>query len=389
MSTDGPPQRVSLGRLSWLALQLGVIGLVGYGALLAWGELQFILLPFFVAVLLSALLTPVASWLHRVLRLPGWIAAIITVLATIALIAGLLTLVTPDVFRQSEDIVKQVERGVKQIPSLLHDAGLKNSDVQRFTQSLTKKLQGSLGTIGGHLSTGVISAAQGVASAAASVFLALMMLIYLLIDGPGFWRGVLRFAPADRRVAWNDAGHRAWTAVTHYVRSQVIVALIDGVGVATGLTILGIPLALPLGVLTFVLAFLPYVGAVIAGLAAMLVALSTNGVEGMLGALAVTIVVQQIESHILYPLLIGRSVRLHPLTVLLGVGAGSAMLGITGAFLSTPIIAAVAAGAGWLEDDEELGTPVPEDVAPPSEDPLGRASDGEDEAEAEPGDDGD
>jgi predicted PurR-regulated permease PerM len=155
----------------------------------------------------------------------------------------------------------------------------------------------------------------------------------------------------------------------------VLVALIDGFGIGLGLWILGIPLALPIGVLTFVLAFIPYVGAIVAGLVAMLVALSTNGLGGLLGALAVTIIVQQVEGNVLYPLLIGRSVKLHPMTVLLGVGAGSALLGITGAFLATPVIAAVAAGAGWLEEDEQLDGPEPEEIAPPEEDPLGNPGD--------------
>ncbi|CAB4947021.1 unannotated protein [freshwater metagenome] len=382
MSTEGPrvpppvtPEhragRVSLERLSVNALRIGVIGVVGYGLLLVWSRLQFILLPFFVAVLLAALLMPVAAFLHARLRFPRVLASIVTVLLLIGVVTGLLTLVAPDIVAQAEDIADQVDQGIRQLPDVLHDLGVKDEDVQQYTKDVTDKLQDSLGAIGGQLGTGVISAAQGVVNVAASVFLAVMMLIYLLIDGTGFWRGFLRFAPADSRVAWHDGGRRAWTAITQFVRSQVVVAVIDGVGIAIGLSILGIPLAVPLGILTFVLAFIPYVGAIIAGLAAMLVALSTNGVEGAVGALVVALVVQQIEGNVLYPLLIGRSVRLHPLTVLLGVGAGSALLGIVGAFLATPVIAGVAASAGWLEDDEELDGPEPEDIAPPEADPLG------------------
>lgn len=377
MSSPGPPpaQRVSLERLSRAALQIGVIGVVGYGLLLVWGKLSFILLPFFVAVLLTALLTPIAATLHTRLRFPRFLSAITTVVLMIVVVVGLITLVAPDIVAQAEDISKQVERGIKQLPGVLHDLGLKDADIQRYSRDLTSKLQDSLGAIGGQLGTGVISAAQGVVNVAASVFLAVIMLIYLLIDGTGFWRGFLRFAPADRRVSWHDGGRRAWTAITHYVRSQVIVAIIDGVGVAVGLTIIGVPLAVPLGVLTFVVAFIPYVGAIVAGLAAILVALSTKGLSGAIGALVVALVVQQIEGNVLQPILIGRSVRLHPMTVLLGVGAGSALLGLAGAFLATPVIAGVAAAAGWLEDDEELDGPEPEEIAPPEKDPLGNPSD--------------
>jgi putative heme transporter len=377
VSTDGPgpAQRISLERLSVSALQLIIVGVAGYGALLVWGKLQFILLPFFVAVLLAALLTPVAAFLHNVLRFPRFLSAITTVVFLIVVIAGLLTLVAPDIVTQAEDISKQVEKGIKELPNVLHDLGLKDEDIQKYSRDITDKLQDSLGAIGGQLGSGVISAAQGVVNVAASIFLAIVMLIYLLIDGTGFWRGFLRFAPADRRVGWHDGGKRAWTAITMYVRSQVIVAIIDGVGVAVGLTIIGVPLAVPLGVFTFIVAFIPYVGAIVAGLAAMLVALSTKGLEGMIGALVVALVVQQVEGNILQPILIGRSVRLHPMTVLLGVGAGSALLGLAGAFLATPVIAGVAAAAGWLEEDEQLDGPEPEEIAPPEDDPLGSPSD--------------
>lgn len=371
MTPEHRQGRVSLERLSLNALRVGVIGVVGYGLLLVWSRLQFILLPFFVAVLLAALVMPVAAFLHAKLRLPRVFAAIVTVLLLIAIVTGLVTVVAPDIVKQAEDIGNQVEEGIRQLPDVLHDLGVKDEDIQRYSKDLTDKLQDSLGAIGGQLGTGVISAAQGVVNVAASVFLAVMMLIYLLIDGTGFWRGFLRFAPAESRVSWHDGGRRAWTAITQFVRSQVVVAVIDGVGIAIGLSILGIPLAIPLGILTFVLAFIPYVGAIVAGLAAMLVALSTNGIEGAVGAFVVALVVQQIEGNVLYPLLIGRSVRLHPLTVLLGVGAGSALLGIVGAFLATPVIAGVAAAAGWLEDDEELDGPEPEEIAPPEADPLG------------------
>jgi predicted PurR-regulated permease PerM len=177
------------------------------------------------------------------------------------------------------------------------------------------------------------------------------MLIYVLSDGQGFWRGLVRFAPRERRSAWDAAGHRAWVSLTRFVRSQVLVAFIDGVGIGVGLWILGVPLALPLAILTFVLAFLPYIGAVLAGIAAALVALATQGVDAMVGAIVLTLIVQQLEGNVLYPLLIGRSVSLHPLTVVLGVGAGGALLGIAGSFLATPVIAAVGAAAGWIDLD--------------------------------------
>jgi predicted PurR-regulated permease PerM len=379
---SGPVQRIALDRLSLAALRFLIIGVAGYGVLLVWSRLQFILLPFFVAVLLTALLAPVATVLHRRIRLPRVAAAILTVVLLLALILGMLAFVAPDIASQAEDIAGQVERGITQIPAALSDLGLKDADIQKYSRDISTKLQDSIGQIGGVLGSGVVTAAAGVANAAAGVVLAVMLVIYLLIDGLGFWRGFLRFAPADRRTAWHEGGLRAWGAVSSYVRSQVIVAAIDGIGVAIGLTIIGVPLAVPLGILTFILAFIPFVGAIVAGGAAVLVALSTNGVDGAIGAIVVVLVVQQVESNVLQPILIGRSVSLHPITVLLGVGAGTALIGLTGAFLAAPVIASVSAAAGWLDGDEDLDGPDPDALVPadgrPTPDPdAGGGSDAE------------
>jgi predicted PurR-regulated permease PerM len=363
-----PAQRIDLTGLSLTAVRIGAIGVVGYGVLLLWSRLQFILLPFFIAILLTALLMPLAGLLHRRLKLPKVAAAILSVVAMVALIAALLGIVAPGLISQIEQISGQAERGIRQIPAALKDLGLKDADIQRYSQDLSEKLEESISDIGGFLGSGVVTAAQGVVSLAAAVFLTVMLLIYLLIDGAGFWRGVLRFAPADRRDGWQSGGERAWKALSSYVRSQVLVAAIDGIGVTIGLLILGVPLAVPLGILTFVLAFIPYVGAIVAGLAAVLVALSSSGTDAALGAIVVVLIVQQLEGNVLQPILIGRSVSLHPLTVLLGVGAGSALLGLTGAFLAAPVIAVVAAAAGWLDEDEELDGSDPEALMPDEDD---------------------
>jgi len=373
---SAPPiiERVPLQQLGINALWIGVIGVVGYGLVLLWSALAFVLLPFAAAVLLAALLTPVAVWLHTRLRIPRIPAALLTTALLVVLVVGLLTSIVPGIVQQAKDLGTQVQTGIDQLPATLMDLGVQSEDVQRYSQEATSKLQDALGSVGGGIGTGALTAVQGAANVGAGIFLALVFLVYLLVDGPGFWRGFLRFAPADRRASWHAAGRRSWTALQGYVRSQVLVAFIDGVGVGLGLWLLGIPSALPLAVLTFVLAFIPYIGAIIGGLAAMLVALASDGIGGLLGALAVTVVVQQLEGNVLYPLLIGKAVRLHAITVLLGVGIGTALLGFVGAFLATPVIAGVAAAAGWLDDDEALAGPEPEDLAPPDQDPLAPAN---------------
>jgi len=342
---------MNLERLSTTSLRLLLVGLAGYGLLLVWIRLQSVLLPFGVAILLATLLAPVVRVANVRLRIPRGLAAILAVFLLIVLVLGLIAVVIPDVVAQAEQIQQQVTRGVDQLPATLRDLGLGDEQIQQLTTTVLDRLRSSVGAIAGQVSSGALTAAAGVASLAAATFLAVVMLIYILSTGDGFWRGLVRFAPAERRAAWDAAGRRAWTSVTHFVRSQVLVALIDGIGIGVGLWILGVPLALPLGVLTFVLAFLPYIGAVLGGIVAALVALSTEGLDAMVGAILLTLLVQQIEGNVLYPLLIGRSVSLHPLTVVLGVGAGAALLGIVGSFLATPVIAAVGAAAGWIDPE--------------------------------------
>ncbi len=342
---------MDLERLSTVALRLLLIGVAGYGLLLVWGQLQSILLPLVVAILVATLLAPVVDVANRRLRVPRGLAAILAVLLLLVVALGLVAVVIPDLVDQAEQIEQQVERGIEELPATLRDLGLGDEQVEELTTTVIDRLQSSASTIASQLSSGALTAAAGVASLAAATFLAVVMLIYILSDGQGFWRGLVRFAPRERRVAWDAAGQRAWVSLTRFVRSQVLVAFIDGVGIGVGLWILGVPLALPLAILTFVLAFLPYIGAVLAGIAAALVALATQGVDAMVGAIVLTLLVQQLEGNVLYPLLIGRSVSLHPLTVVLGVGAGGALVGIAGSFLATPVIAAVGAAAGWIDLD--------------------------------------
>lgn len=330
-----------------LAFALAVV------TLKTWESLEFILLPLAIAVLLWALLDPAVDRLTNVVRLPRALAAVITVILTGSLIAGLLSWVVPEFASQAPQLTKQVTAGIDEIPDLIGSTpfGLDAVEVQEFTTDITNQLKESAGKIGAKIGTGAVTIAGGLATAATTIFLASMMLVYLLIDGKGFIRGAINLTPAEERAKWLERARRAWKALGLYVRSQVLVAAIDGIGIGLGLYLLGVPLAVPIGVFTFVVAFLPYVGAILAGLVAALIALSAKGFEGMIGAMLITALVQQIEANVLYPLLVGRSLKLHPLTVLIGVGVGGALAGLVGSFLATPVIAAGAAAAGLVSDD--------------------------------------
>ena len=169
--------------------------------------------------------------------------------------------------------------------------------------------------------------------------LALFILIFFLLEGDRIWAFLVRLLPRKARAATFGAGRRGWTSMVSYARIQMFVAFVDAVGIGVGAAIIGVPLALPLSVLVFIGSFIPVVGALVTGAIAVLLALVANGPVNALIMLAIVLLVQQLESHILQPLVMGKAVALHPVAVILAVAAGSYLAGIPGALFSVPILA--------------------------------------------------
>ncbi len=165
------------------------------------------------------------------------------------------------------------------------------------------------------------------------------LLVFFLLEGGSIWAFLVRLLPRKARLAVDGAGRRGWTSMVSYTRIQMFVAFVDAVGIGVGAAIIGVPLALPLGVLVFIGSFIPIVGALVTGAIAVLLALVANGPVNALIMLAIVLVVQQLESHILQPLVMGRAVALHPVAVIMSVAAGSYLAGIPGALFSVPLLA--------------------------------------------------
>ncbi len=357
---------VVLERHAALAIRVLLIGLLVTGAVYAFRALQSIVLPLLFALFLTALLAPVVDRLSRHMR--RGFAVSLVIAGFLLFIFGTLAYVIPALVGQASDAVKQVEGGLDKIPDVAGSVGLNAKETQELFANLSQRLRENLGAISTAVSSSALTIASATIAAAFGAFLTFVLLVYLLIDGRGFWNGGVRLIDADRRAGVAAAGLRAWEALVVFVRSQVVVALIDAVGIAIGLFIFGVPLVLPLGVLTFILSFIPYLGATLSGLIVALVALSTQGLGAMVGVLLVAVVVQLVEGNLVYPLLVGRSLRLHPITVLLAVGIGSAVLGILGAFFATPLLATVAAAAGLLPDFDIVNKDIAErQGAPPGD----------------------
>ncbi len=323
-----------LGRAGGAAWAL--LGIVVLVLLVGWalGRLMPVVLPFAIAVLLATLLRPVASSLERRGARPA-VAAIASILLAIAVIGALIALIVPPFVARVADLGASLQEGIQEVAYSLGDrlAGMDRAEVDRQLDTAADRLRERAGGMAGDAVAGVSSLLGVLASAVLIVFLA----FFLVKDGRRMWTWLLEFAPRNRRDAIDEGGSRAWASLTAYTRGVVFVATVDAVLIGAVLLILGVPLALPLIVLTWLAAFFPIIGAIVAGAAAVLVALVTGGMTDALIVLVAIVVVQQVEGNVLYPVLIGPRLRLHPIAVLVAVAAGGTIAGIAGAFLAVPV----------------------------------------------------
>jgi predicted PurR-regulated permease PerM len=361
---DVPPTLRKLAAWSWrLLVVLAAAGLLLYLLI----QLKVIVVPVIVALFLATLLVPLVhalearGWKH----LPAVLAVFLgAVLLLVAIIAGFVPLISNelDTLRQRADEgVAEVQRYIASRPFGLSEADLNrylDQARQRFTENSSGLTRGAVAgvTVVGELITGLI--------------LSLFLTFFFVKDSERFTRWILDFAGRQRVPHLREIGHRSATAVSGYLRGQATVGAVDAVFIGIGLAILGVPLVVPLAFLTFVAAFLPLVGAVIAGALAALVALVTKGVTTALIVVAITLAVQQLEGHLLAPLLLGRAVSLHPVVIILALAAGSILGGIIGAFLAVPIAAVVTAVGTYLRGDEPIGEPA--DTGEPEPETSGR-----------------
>lgn len=355
--------------VTWTARWSLRLILVAAGATLLWlliGTLWSVVFPVFLAVILATILWPPTAWL-RARKVPPALAAAIVLIAGIVLLAGLIWLISSSVAGSVNQIATSAASGIQAIRDWLAGPplNLAESQLDQYIDQATQTLQNSISTIATSVLTGAGTVANGVVTA----LLTLVLAFLFVKDGP-------RFLPWVRTVAGDGAGghvaevlRRIWKTVGDFIRTQAAVALVDAVLIGAGLLILGVPLALPLAVLTFLAGFVPIVGAIVAGALGVLVALVSQGFGTALIVLALIVAVQQIEGNVLQPILQSRSLRLHSAVVLLAVTAGSTLYGIAGAFLSVPVVAAAAVVVRYLGervDDRVAGGAAPT-VGPPLE----------------------
>ncbi|BCL14252.1 AI-2E family transporter [Micromonospora sagamiensis] len=318
---------------SWRLL---VVGLVGWALLRIVSQIRIVIIPLAVALLLSALLAPAVGWLLRA-RFPRSLATAVVLVGGVAAVVGTLTLVVNEFIKGVPELSKKSSQGVRQIQDWLKTGPLHMSDSQldRYIDEGQQWVNDNTN----QLTSGALSTAATVAELLTGTLLVVFATFFFLRDGRVIWRFLVRLLPVAARWKVDDAGQASWSTLVAYVRATVLVAFIDAVGIGIFLVIFDVPFAFPLAALVFLGAFIPIVGATLSGTVAVLVALVDSGVVTALIILGVVIGVQQIEGHILQPLIMGRAVAIHPLAVIIGIAAGVVLAGITGALVSVPLIA--------------------------------------------------
>lgn len=318
-----------------------------------------LLVPVAIATLVSALLQPMVGWLER-RRIPRSIGVLLTVVLALAIVAAGLTFVVQQLIdgipRMSGDIADSVSK----LRTWLENGpvGLDSDSIRQGSNDIISWLQRHEATI----ATGAIDTATVVTKLATAALLTIFLLIFFLYDGRRIWQFVTRIVPRLHRDHVRDAGEAGFHTLQSYVRATVLVALIDAIGIGIGLAILRVPMVLPLMALIFLGAFIPIVGSVAAGSIAVLIALATQGWVTALLVVVVLVVVMQVESHVLQPFLMGRSVKLHPVAVILVIAAGVMFAGIVGGLLAVPILAFVNTAVGHARADADPTELVDEPV---------------------------
>jgi predicted PurR-regulated permease PerM len=339
---EGATRRVAIasGRLLLIVAALVVIGYV-------LGKLWPILLPVVLGLLFATVLWPATRFLRRH-SCPPALAAAIVLLVFLALIGGIIAVIAPQVASQVEELADGVTGGLQQVQEWLAGPPFNLGEDQLGTaiDSVINSVQSNAQNIAGY----AVTTATTIGNALLNLVLALVLTFFFLKDGPRWtpWLAAQTGPRAAPHVA--ALSMKSWATLSEFIRQQALVGFVDAFFIGLGLWILGVPLVLPLAVLTFFGAFVPIIGAFVAGAFAVLIALVSVGATKALIVLAIVVAVQQLEGNVLQPIIQGRGLNLHAAVVILAVTAGSSLAGIIGAFLAVPVTALIAVAYRYGRD---------------------------------------
>lgn len=334
-----------------------LIAIVAASAVLLWliVQIKTVVIPVLVAGLVTALLAPMTNFFTERLKFPRSLSATVSLLVAVGAVTGLVLIVSASITDDVRQLGEKAVQGFNEVVAWLSTGplNLEESAIQEYIDKLQEQVSKNMDRI----LTGAMSVTSSVGHIFAGALIALFCLFFFLKDGRLIWTWVVTLFPARARERVDGAGLRSWLSLGAYTRTQILVALVDGVGIGVGAFLLKVPLAIPIGVLVFLGSFIPIVGATVTGAVAVAVALVDSGVGTAAAMFVVVLLVQQLESNLLQPMLMSKALSLHPVGVLLAVAAGTIVAGIVGALFAVPILATINTAVQYLNGH---------DPAPPS-----------------------
>lgn len=323
-------------------------------------HLRVVVLPIIVALLASTLLLPLVRWLKD-RNAPDALAAAVAMIAAALLVVAVATAVAPSVADQFDELRPQAEDGIREASDVLADPPFNVSD-RELDQTVDEGIA-RLRENSGPLARGLQSGAVLLGEIVTGLIIAVLLTFFVLKDGERMWGYAIALVGDRSRRDADELGRRAYMALAGYIRGIALVGLVDAILIGIALAIIGVPLVVPLMIITFFAAFVPLIGAFLAGLVAVLIALVSGGLVDALLVLAAIVVVQQIEGHLLYPVLMARTVHLHPAVIVVALAAGGVLGGIVGVFLAVPVAGILSVVLEYSRDRPPPDSPLLDESA--------------------------
>ncbi|MGI5156032.1 AI-2E family transporter [Microbispora sp. CA-102843] len=353
-----PPTLATLAAWSWRLLLLGAMVYFLWQVI---GRISFVVMPVVVALLLAALLHPLTRRLRAAGLRPIY-ATWITMLLGLALIVGIGFLIGVRANEEFPRLVLQIQVTVRNVQDwLLHGPlHLKEAQIADFVDQLSSQVT----QYRSQITSTLLSGATAVVEVLTSIVLILFVTFFLLKDGERIWSWFLRAFGGGTAPRVDRAGRAAWATISHYVHGTVAVAAIHGLVIGVVLAGMRVPLWAPLAVLVFLASFIPIVGILFAGGIATLVTFGSQGWVYALIFVGILVVEQQLENHVLQPLIVGRALEFHPLAIILVLAVGGVLGGIAGAVVAVPLTAVIYRALPELRRGQPAIEPPAEGGAP-------------------------
>jgi len=338
---------------AWSWRFVAIVGALAV-ALLLIVQLSFLVVPLLIALLLAVLATPLAKQLRRI-GFPGWLATLSTLVTLFAAVGALVWLVVDEITRDFASLQRRSIQAYEDFIAFLLESplGVTEAQITQWFDSLLIEMEWNTAWV----LSGALSVTSSVGSVLVGIGIAFFALIFFVHDGARIWRWVVGLLPSDARGPVAGASSKGWATLTKFVNVQIFVAAVDALGIGLGAFFLGLPLVLPIAVAVFLGAFVPIIGAFVTGAIAAFIALVYAGPIAALIMVIIVLAVQQLESQVLQPLVMGAAVEVHPLAVVLAVAAGGFLAGIPGVLFAVPVVAYLNVFISYLARSEWLGDP--------------------------------